>query len=73
MLIFFFLFLPLKVALREVIMATMRTAMVPLLPTASDQVWVGVAVVVSAMAQVMDHHPLSMVLTLTPQFLWFMA
>lgn len=54
-------------------MATMTTITVPLLPTAWGQEWEGVAVVVSAMALDMDHHPLSTVLMLTHLFLWCMA
>lgn len=61
------------VALKEVIMATMMIATVPLLLIAWGQVWVGVVAVASAMALDMDHHLLSTVLTLTPQFLWYMA
>ena len=67
------LILYLKVALKEVIMVTMTTAMVPLLPTAWGQGWVDVVGVANAMAPDMDHHPLSMVPMLIPQFLWYMA
>lgn len=54
-------------------MATMMIAMAPLLPTAWGQRWVDGAGVTSVMALVTDHHPLSMALMLTPQFLWYMA
>lgn len=62
-----------KVALKEVIIATMTTATALLLPTAWGQVWGGVVEVPSAMALDTGHHPLNMVLTLTPRFLWYMA
>lgn len=57
-----------KVALKEVIMATVKTTTGPLLPTAWGQVWVGVAGVASATALDMDPLPLSTGLTLTHQF-----
>lgn len=56
------------VAPKEVIMATMMTATAPLLPIAWDQVWVVVAGVANVMVLGMDHHHLSTVLMLTPQF-----
>lgn len=54
-------------------MAIMTMATAPLLLTAWGLGWVDAAVETNAMALVMDHHPLSMALTLTLQFLWYMA
>lgn len=76
--LFFFLvcfgvFSHLKVDHREVIIATTMTAMAPLLPIAWGQAWVGVVGVTSATVLDMDRHRLSTVLTLTLQFLWYMA
>lgn len=62
-----------KVALKEVITATMRTATAPLHHTAWGQEWVGVVGVASATALDTDHHPLSTVLMLTHRSSWYTA
>lgn len=62
-----FVFFLIKVVLKEVIMATMTTVMVPLL-TAWGQAWVDVVEVTSGMALDMDHLLLSTGLMPTHRF-----
>lgn len=62
-----------KVDHKEVITAITKTATAPLLPIVWGQAWADVGGVASATVLDMARHHLSMVLTLTPQFLWYMA